>query len=1334
MSNDTQDNPLEGTDIPEKDMPSLETAMTMVPETDSPVEKDALTMVTEVEKTAKQFSGLKRGQRLGKCLIEKEIGRGGMGAVYLATHLTLDFQVAVKILPPHISARDPQFAERFMREAKLSCKMRHPNVIQVMDAEQDETTGICYIVMEYVDGGTVKDLIKQGAMIEKQAVDIAIGVAQALTAAAEFNVVHRDIKPENIMLNHRGQVKLADLGIAKERAAQGTGLTVSHIMMGTPAYIAPEQASDAKAVDARADIYSLGATLYHMLAGTVPFSGKSVFAVLNKMATAPTPNLLKRRPELLPELAELVVRMMDKNPANRPQDADELVKQLQLIQSKLTLRESKRAEEKKAVPKMDAPPPEPEEVVEGHIDRYTLRKKLGQGGFGAVFQAQDTETKVDVAIKALPGKLAAASEDMEEIRNNFALVEKLNHPSIAALKYLHKVKDIDAGAASELQMTTGDYIVVMEYVRGKTLSALRKSNPDQKIPVDEAFDIGHQVAAALDYSHSQKILHRDVKPSNVMILEDPQEALAMGNDDRQTRPKLRVKVLDFGLAAQIHSSMSQLSHQDTDTSGTRAYMAPEQWAGRRQASYTDQYALAVMLYELISGRVPFQSAFDRGDVLVMMSVVGAQKPEPLTELNKRQNAILQRALSKDPEKRFNTCVEFVDTLRAAGIGGGKSAFFTWPRIAGGVAALFLVFFFLSQLMNKTDKDPYFSAMPPPEDLNARNGTGVVSPPDNVVVSPPVDPVGVTPSPVRPVAVEQPVEPPGIVDEMLRANLEKAQKAKLEVGSLLAEGGRLGVPRVPVGAWKDIEATMTAADKEMRKGEDYLKAEALWRQAYLRVDKVFQDFKNNQKAKLASLAERETALRNKVDLFAPGLLKQAEKLREQADDLAGEGEYTAAVVKWGTVAEAYQLSTRSAAATQAALVQQKLYETEEERLSRHKAFSKKGQAWDGVEKLLKEAERSLKRSRDSEDIQGINQAAALWRQATERLPECISGETPVTVKPVTPDPVEPVGDVKPVHTVGSLSSVVTVPFPGKSPAEIPYERLNPVASMKLTGLEQQLIRARRDEAVILNEQIKTLVASTDWLPETMVATVPGVGMQMALVKPGAFKMGDPAGESDERPVKNVTISQPFWLGVYEVTQKEWSTLMSKNPSRFKHVENPVETVKYADSVAYCEKLTAREKAAGRLTPGYEYRLPTEAEWEFAARGGVKSQGAAYSGMDSVAVEKIAREDRVYKRSVARAKGPAYKVGRFSPNELGIYDMSGNLWEWCLDWYDARFYSRAPQTDPYCGKKTKVRSVRGGAYSERTIHWRNAARWSYPPTKMHSTISFRVAYGPVINGTK
>ncbi len=265
------------------------------------------------------------GREIGKYIIVKRIGKGGMGEVYLAKHKTLGTYRALKVLPREFLEDNDKFLDRFIREAKLASEIRHPNVVGVMDVETDTEFGCPYIVMEYIDGGSLRNILKSTKTLsEEQAVVIVEAIASALRAAESFSIVHRDIKPDNIMFTKQGEVKLADLGIAKNDDADNE-LTRTNVMIGTPAYLSPEQAQNAKGVDARADIYSLGATFYEMLTGEHPYPGHNTFEILHKLFADPVPDPRKINPEVSPASAAIVMKMMAKDAKDRFQSATELL-------------------------------------------------------------------------------------------------------------------------------------------------------------------------------------------------------------------------------------------------------------------------------------------------------------------------------------------------------------------------------------------------------------------------------------------------------------------------------------------------------------------------------------------------------------------------------------------------------------------------------------------------------------------------------------------------------------------------------------------------------------------------------------------------------------------------------------------------------------------------------------------------------------------------------------------------------------------------------------------------------------------------------------------------
>jgi serine/threonine protein kinase len=282
------------------------------------------------------------------------------------------------------------------------------------------------------------------------------------------------------------------------------------------------------------------------------------------------------------------------------------------------------------------------------LRRYRVAGELGQGGMGVVYKCLDQVGGIEVALKALPPELSHNTVEMEEVRENFQMVEKLHHPHIAAVKTLERDEE------------NGDYYLILELVEGVDLRRLRKQKGG-RLTVEEVLPILRQAAEALDYAHSQKIIHRDVKPSNIMVRTDGS-----------------VKVLDFGLAAQIQTSMSRVSQVHYGTSGTGPYMAPEQWCGQYQDAATDQYALAVMAYELLAGRLPFESQ----DPVVLKHAVLDNPPPPLEGIGPPIWPPLARGLAKARGERYGSCAELVDALASGGRSRSNEAQTSMPRASG----------------------------------------------------------------------------------------------------------------------------------------------------------------------------------------------------------------------------------------------------------------------------------------------------------------------------------------------------------------------------------------------------------------------------------------------------------------------------------------------------------------------------------------------------------------------------------------------------------------------------------------------------------------------------
>ena len=279
------------------------------------------------------------------------------------------------------------------------------------------------------------------------------------------------------------------------------------------------------------------------------------------------------------------------------------------------------------------------------LQRYLILSVLGRGGMGTVFRVRDELAGIDLALKALPPKMAMNFSEMKTVRQNFRLVHDLNHPNIAALNTL------------EQDPETGAYYLLMECVIGEDLNQFRERHHGKQ-PLSFWLPMIAQVVDALDYAHHRKIIHRDIKPSNIFISDEGE-----------------VKLLDFGIASLARTTMHGELPEQATISGTASYMAPEQWQGIPQGTAADQYALAVSIYQLVSGRCPFVS-----DVAPALreAVLNEEplKPNGMTNANWK---VIKKALSKDPQQRYRSVGNFFNALENSCLTVNKNTYI-WPFV------------------------------------------------------------------------------------------------------------------------------------------------------------------------------------------------------------------------------------------------------------------------------------------------------------------------------------------------------------------------------------------------------------------------------------------------------------------------------------------------------------------------------------------------------------------------------------------------------------------------------------------------------------------------------
>jgi serine/threonine-protein kinase len=420
---------------------------------------------------------LVEGTQLAGFRIRSLIAEGGMGAVYLATQIRLDREVALKVLSAERSG-DPQFEERFVRESKLAASLDHPNVLPVYDA--GEADGVVYLAMRYVDGGDLRRLLReQGRLAAPVGLGITRQIALALEAAHAAGLVHRDVKPANILLGRSDHAYLADFGLARREDARG--LTRTGVFMGTPDYAAPEQLEGVRAIDGRADVYSLGCVLYHCLAGQPPYVRESEVGVISAHLHDPVPLLSHVRPDLPEALSSLVERSMAKERDRRYRAAAEFATELGLVLRELGIEEAMpaHAPEGRAAPSFEAEEPAPRDLPRS--TRTVLDRVEGQ--------------------RRMPGTLGKARR--RNIRPTLSRPSRKMMVTVAALVIL-------GGAAAGIALMTGAGSAAQPPHRGHavvtpTPPAVTRLSASDHTPAGRGFDRRIKVFFGLEASKRRTV-------------------------------------------------------------------------------------------------------------------------------------------------------------------------------------------------------------------------------------------------------------------------------------------------------------------------------------------------------------------------------------------------------------------------------------------------------------------------------------------------------------------------------------------------------------------------------------------------------------------------------------------------------------------------------------------------------------------------------------------------------------------------------------------------------------------------------------------------------------
>jgi serine/threonine protein kinase len=565
------------------------------------------------EKSGELLATLPGGILQERYRLDRQLGQSGFGVVYLAYDERLHQKPVVVKFLTGVAPRDEWFRKKFGDEIAALARIDHPGVVGILDAGQTPS-GNPFIVMQYIEGRTLRSEIESGPMDRERVARIIRQVGQALSAAHSRGVQHRDLKPGNIMVqpSSGGEiVRLIDFGIASIRDAGSASSTQPTRVAGNFAYMAPEQFGGHPSPTS--DIFAMAVIATEMLMGRV---------AVGNMAGSELNEFQQLRPDVSPEAVSIIRKALSVQAAERFQDAgvfgDQLAAALGGASTVLGC--------------------DPKTVPTGSLlgGRYMLQREIGRGGFGVVYLAADLQLHdKPVVVKILMTTSTEDSWRYKKFQGEIEALARINHPGI--------VQVTDAGETPE-----GRPFMVTEYIEGAPLRFLIR---DGGIDFGKAASIVRQIGSALEAAHGCGVWHRDLKPENVLV------------QNLEESGGLRVKVIDFGIATILHDE-KPMETADTRVVGSFRYMAPEQFMGRPEAA-SDIYGLGVIAYELLTGRKPFD-AHGAAELYALQSADDYPKPRVLRpQVSVKAERIVMKALAFHAEDRHRSAREFGNELANA---------------------------------------------------------------------------------------------------------------------------------------------------------------------------------------------------------------------------------------------------------------------------------------------------------------------------------------------------------------------------------------------------------------------------------------------------------------------------------------------------------------------------------------------------------------------------------------------------------------------------------------------------------------------------------------------
>ena len=976
----------------------------------------------------------------------------------------------------------------------------------------------------------------------------------------------------------------------------------------------------------------------------------------------------------------------------------------------------------------------------GRLSHYEVLEVLGRGAFGTVLKAFDDKLQRVVAIKVMTPELAATSPARKRFLREARASAAIRHEYVVSVYAVEE--------------TPIPYLV-MEYVPGQTLQQRLDERGPLEVP--EVLRLGTQIAEALAAAHAKDLIHRDIKPGNILL---------------ETGIHERVKITDFGLArAADDASMTQSGM----IAGTPMYMAPEQALGHKLDQRADLFSFGSVLYQMVSGRPPFRAP----TTLAVLKRVTEETPRPISEIIPETPAwlcdIISKLHAKSPDDRYQSAREIADVLANCEaqlkahselkefslIPRTKSRRMgAWKWVAAAALVLPLMAYGAYTLSHR----------PQPEVVNVQSVNASVPGSQGPMAERETDsgwhgwPADAPPPAVAPFDATKakehqsawakhlgvPVEitnsigmtliycPPGTFrmgspgDEKDRSNTEA------QVSVTISKGFYLGKYSVTQAEFKAVMGTSPWAGKTcVKEGDNYPATYINWDDAAKFCRKLTA--RESQAGRLPqgylyvlpTEAQREYACRagtttaysfggdaHDLGEYAWwGWLGNGNCKREQYAHRVGQKKANpwgfcdlhGNVCEWCLDYYADKLPGGTDPLVEASGSDQ-LFRGGDWASSSD--YVLRGGDWYNPAERCRSAARIRGVSGYRDNDLGVRVALVLADTAAERAK--ISGTT---------DAAQPSND-----------SIASKPSPAVTNPDAQSQlRLPAVGSLVGADGKWKLPLGAPAPAIAPFDGKKAKEHQEGWAKHlgVPVEMTNSIGMKMVLIPPGEFTMGEGADAPRGSETKTfpgasmavvvvssadahkVRITKPFYLGKYVVTQEEWEAVMgqAENRSQFKGPKNPVEQVTWEDCQIFLKRLN-QKAAAARGT----YRLPTEAQWEYACRAG--SAGRWCYGDSESALHDYAW----YAMNSARESHP---VGQKKPNRWGLYDMHGNVWEWCADWFDGGYYLDSPTDDPTGAKTGFAHVIRGGGWATYASWCHCASHQADEPGQHKNNLGFRVS---------